>query len=85
MDQLLIAETYAAREEPSAGMNAQELVEAIDSPPASYAGGLEDAPSKVVEALRPGDVFFTIGAGDIDQVGPQVLEALRKGPWTASS
>ena len=49
------------------------------------AGGLEDAPSKVVEALRPGDVFFTIGAGDIDQVGPQVLEALRKGPWTASS
>lgn len=85
VDQLLIAETYAAREEPSAGMNAQELVEVIDSPPASYAGGLEEAPSKVVEALQPGDVFFTIGAGDIDQVGPQVLEALRKGPWTASS
>ncbi|UCH87530.1 MAG: hypothetical protein JSU97_03880, partial [Dehalococcoidia bacterium] len=80
VDHLLIAETYAAREEPSAGMSAQELAEVIDSPPASYAGGLEDAPSKVMEALRPGDVFFTIGAGDIDQVGPQVLEALRKGP-----
>jgi UDP-N-acetylmuramate--alanine ligase len=85
VDQLLIAETYAAREEPSAGMSAQELVKAIDSPPASYAGGLEDAPSKVVETLRPGDVFFTIGAGDIDQVGPKVLETLRKRPWTASS
>jgi UDP-N-acetylmuramate--alanine ligase len=85
VDQLLIAETYAAREEPSAGMSAQELVEAIDSPPARYAGGLEEAPSKVVETLRPGDVFFTIGAGDIDQVGPKVLEALKEGPWTASS
>jgi UDP-N-acetylmuramate--alanine ligase len=85
VDQLLIAETYAAREKPSAGMSAQELAEAINSPPASYAGGLEEAPSKVIEALRPGDVFFTIGAGDIDQVGPKVLEALKEGPWTASS
>jgi UDP-N-acetylmuramate--alanine ligase len=85
VDQLLIAETYAAREEPSAGMSAQELAQAIDSPPASYAGGLEEAPSKVMEVLRPGDVFFTIGAGDIDQVGAKVLEALRKAPWTASS
>jgi len=85
VDQLLIAETYAAREQPSAGMSAQELAEAIESPPASYAGGLEDAPSKVLEVLQPGDIFFTIGAGDIDQVGPKVLEALRTGPWTASS
>jgi UDP-N-acetylmuramate--alanine ligase len=85
VDQLLIAETYAAREEPSAGMSAQELAQAIDSPPATYVGGLEEAPSKVMEALRPGDVFFTIGAGDIDQVGAKVLEALRKAPWTASS
>lgn len=85
VDQLLIAETFPAREEPSAGMSAQELAEAIDSPPASYAGGLEEAPSKVTEALRPGDVFFTIGAGDIDQVGAKVLEALRKRQWTASS
>jgi UDP-N-acetylmuramate--alanine ligase len=85
VDKLLIAETYAAREKPSAGMNAQELAEAIDSPPASYAGGLEEAPPKVLETLHPGDVFFTIGAGDVDEVGPKVLEALRKEPWTASS
>jgi UDP-N-acetylmuramate--alanine ligase len=85
VDQLFIAETYAAREKPSAGMSAQELAKAIDSPPATYAGGLEEAPLKVMEALQPGDVFFTIGAGDVDQVGPKVLEALRAEPWTASS
>ena len=85
VDQLLIAETYAAREEPSAGMSAQQLADAIDTPPARYAGGLEEAPSKVIEVLRPSDVFFTIGAGDIDQVAAKVLDTLRKKPWTASS
>ena len=28
--------------------------------------------------LKPGDVFFTLGAGDVDEVGPMVLEGLRK-------
>lgn len=77
-DLLLIAETYAAREEPSAGMSAQELTEAIVSPPARYGGDLEQSAGAVAELLRPGDVFFTIGAGDVDKVGPLVLEALRK-------
>jgi hypothetical protein len=31
----------------------------------------------VAEELRPGDVFFTVGAGDLDAVGPMVLERLR--------
>ncbi len=78
VDQLLIAQTYAAREEPSAGMSAQELAPLIDTPPATFAGDLEAAPARVVEALRPGDIFFTIGAGDVNQVGPKLLEALRK-------
>ncbi len=76
-DVLLIAETYAAREEPSAGMSAEALAGEISEPPAGYAGGLDDAASAVASVLKPGDVFFTIGAGDVDRVGPQVLEALR--------
>lgn len=76
-DLLLIAETYAAREEPSAGMSAQELAEAIVDPRARYAGDLEQSARSVAELLRPGDVFFTIGAGDVDKVGPLVLEALQ--------
>ena len=83
--QLLIAETYAAREEPSAGMSAQELAAILDQPPTTYVGGLDEAPGRVMEALRPGDVFFTIGAGDVEEVAPRVLEALRKASWTRSS
>jgi UDP-N-acetylmuramate-alanine ligase len=32
----------------------------------------------VVEGLRPGDVFFTMGAGDVEKVGPMVLELLER-------
>ncbi|MEX0800380.1 MAG: UDP-N-acetylmuramate--L-alanine ligase [Dehalococcoidia bacterium] len=77
-DVLLIAETYAAREDPSAGMSAEQLTAEIESPAATYAGDLDDAAEAVAELLRPDDVFFTIGAGDIERVGPLVLEALRR-------
>ena len=85
VDELLIAETYAAREEPTAGMSARELAEVLDNPPARYVGSLDEAPAAVLAVLRPGDIFFTIGAGDVDRVGPEVLEGLKQGQWTKSS
>ena len=75
-DVLLIASTYAAREEPSAGMDAEELAREITLPLARYAGDVEDAAQAVADILTPGDVFFTIGAGDVDKAGPIVLEML---------
>jgi len=85
VDELLIAETYAAREEPTAGMSARQLADLLENPPARYVGSLDDAPAAVLAMLRAGDVFFTIGAGDVDQVGPKVLEGLRQREWTTSS
>jgi len=85
VDELLIAETYAAREEPSAGMSAHELADLLENPPARYVGSLAEAPAAVLAILRPSDVFFTIGAGNVDEVGPKVLEGLRQGQWTRSS
>jgi len=31
---------------------------------------------RVREAVRPGDVVFTLGAGDVTRVGPELLAAL---------
>ena len=75
---LLIARTYAAREEPSAGMTAEELALEIAEPPARYTGELDESARAVADVLAPGDVFFTIGAGDVDAVGPMVLELLEQ-------
>jgi UDP-N-acetylmuramate--alanine ligase len=77
-DVLVIARTYAAREEPSAGMTAEELANEITDPPARYIGELDESARAVAEVLEPGDVFFTVGAGDVNEVGPMVLETLKQ-------
>jgi UDP-N-acetylmuramate--alanine ligase len=77
VDELLIADTYAARETPEAGMDGRQLAEAIERPRARFVPSFEEAAEMAAALLRPGDVFFTIGAGDVDQVGPMVLERLR--------
>jgi len=76
-DVLLVAETYAAREQPSAGMSAEALAREVRQPRARYAGDLAQSAAAAAALLAPGDVFFTVGAGDVEKVGPMVLEALK--------
>lgn len=78
LDVLLIAETYAAREPIAEGMAAEELARLVTRPKATFVATFQDAADEALRILRPGDVFFTIGAGDIDQVGPMVLAGLRE-------
>jgi UDP-N-acetylmuramate--alanine ligase len=77
LDELVILETYAAREEAIAGRSARDLAAAIEHPRASYAADFDEAAARAVELARSGDVVFTIGAGDVVEVGPRVLELLR--------
>jgi len=75
-DALYLADTYAAREDPSAGMNAEQLAREITAPAARYAGSVADAARATASDLNSGDVFFTIGAGDVNEAGPLVLQLL---------
>ncbi len=77
LDGLIVLETYAARELPSAGRGAAELAAAIRPALASYAKDFDEAASQAVARSRPGDVIMTIGAGDVVEVGPRILEALQ--------
>ena len=76
-DALYILETYAARETPAAGMSAEALAQEIRLPHARYVASIEEAVQTLKQDLRPGDVVFTMGAGDVDAVGPALLAALR--------
>jgi UDP-N-acetylmuramate--alanine ligase len=78
VDVLFIAGTYAAREDAARGLSGEDLARAIESPRAEYVATLDEAASRVGESLREGDVFFTTGAGDVNVVGPMVLEILRR-------
>lgn len=75
-DELIVVETYAARENPEAGRSAQDLAQAILHPSARYASNFTRAVEMARAIVRPGDVVFTMGAGDIVEVGPLLLEAL---------
>jgi UDP-N-acetylmuramate--alanine ligase len=74
-DMLFVADTYAAREDPSAGMSAEQLTREL-TVPARYAGSVTNAAGIVADELREGDVFFTVGAGDVEEAGPLVLQML---------
>jgi UDP-N-acetylmuramate--alanine ligase len=76
LDALIVVETYAARERPEAGRSAAELAGAIKSPKASFAKDFDDAVRQAAALVTAGDVVFTIGAGDVSEVGPMLLEAL---------
>jgi UDP-N-acetylmuramate--alanine ligase len=78
-DRLFLLETYAAREAIADGITAAQLAKEIREPPPAYVATFEEAAKAVAAELRPGDVFFTVGAGDLDVVGPMVLERLRAG------
>lgn len=76
LDELVVLETYAAREMPLEGKSAEDLARAIIGPPTHYAATFDDAASQAAALARPGDVIFTMGAGDVIEVGPKILERL---------
>ena len=73
---LLVADTYAAREKPTEGKSAEELAAAVDRPAAFYIGNVEEAVPYVLDHLIAGDVLLTVGAGNVNKVGPSVLKEL---------
>ena len=78
-DHVLITDIYAAREHDTLGISALDVVKTLDRhPDARYAGDLEAATRLLLAELAPDDVLITMGAGDSDRVGRQVLAGLRE-------
>ena len=74
-DELWLANIYAAGEAPEAGITAERLVEAIAAKGQTvrFAGSLEQARSTVLRHLKDNDVFLTLGAGNVVEVGEAFL------------
>jgi UDP-N-acetylmuramate--alanine ligase len=80
-DQLFVADIYAASEDPIEGVSAESLTSAIKSyghKNATYVGKLEESATTVLEHLRDGDLFITLGAGPVYRVSEQVLAMLKE-------
>lgn len=78
-DVLVVIDIYAAGEEAIPGIDSKRLVEKIGAfghRDVTYVGKRQDVPGALLPVLREGDLVLTLGAGDITQLGPELLTAL---------
>ena len=78
-DVLILTDIYAASDEPIEGVNSESLLEAIKQHgqrQAHYHPDLSTLPDYLLDIIREGDLVLTLGAGNIVQVGEQLLDLL---------
>ncbi len=80
-DMVVVAPIYAAREQPQPGVTHHLVVRGATRAGAATVGVRDRAglTNHVARAVRKGDVVFTLGAGDVTRVGPELLDILRAG------
>ena len=80
-DALEVLDIYAASEEPIAGVTGEALARAIRGgvlnrgAAVEYAASVEEAVGRLVAMARSGDMILTLGAGNVSQAGPLILES----------
>jgi UDP-N-acetylmuramate--alanine ligase len=77
-DVVVVAPIYGAREQPVRGVTAELVARGAIAGGAATTAVREraDLTARLAETVRSGDVVFTLGAGDVTRVGPQLLAAL---------
>ncbi len=80
-DMVVVAPIYGAREQPLAGVTHHLVVRGATRAGAATVAVRDRAglTQHVARAVREGDVVFTLGAGDVTRVGPELLEILGNG------
>ncbi len=79
-DQLVLLPIYAASEKPIKGISSETLCKEIIAhghKNAKYIEGLDEAVAHFKTSLKPGDLFLTLGAGDVWKVGDELLKSLK--------
>lgn len=77
-DYLFLGDIYPAGEQPIPGVTSIKMVEEMNQRHVVHApAGIEQI-DKILQVLKPNDVFVTLGAGDGWKLGLNVLERLKK-------
>ncbi|AZP21032.1 UDP-N-acetylmuramate--L-alanine ligase [Streptomyces aquilus] len=79
-DASLVLDIYPAREDPIPGITSELIIEAARAAGADVTPVHDKAevPSVVAGMTKPGDLVLTMGAGDVTDLGPQILDRLSK-------
>jgi UDP-N-acetylmuramate--alanine ligase len=79
-DHVVVMDIYAAGEAPLEGVSAEQLAEGIREHghrSCRYTGSAEATLAHLVEEVGAGDIVLTLGAGNVWQVGEELLGALQ--------
>ena len=71
-DEVVVVDVYGAREQPEPGVDGGTVARHVTSP-VHHVPDLDGALETVWAIARPGDVLFTLGAGDITTLGPRIV------------
>jgi UDP-N-acetylmuramate--alanine ligase len=75
-DEVVVLDVYGAREEPEPGVTGALIADKIVGAVVHYEPAFDTAATLAVDILKPGDLLVTMGAGDVTQLGPEILAEL---------
>ena len=76
-DESFVLDVYAAREDPEPGVTGAMVADAVPGGRGVFYPDRRSLPGLIADSAKPGDVVLTMGAGDVTQLGPLIVDALR--------
>ncbi|HEY6969943.1 MAG TPA: UDP-N-acetylmuramate--L-alanine ligase [Candidatus Angelobacter sp.] len=80
-DTVFVLDIYAASEQPIPGVSGEKVATAIQelgSKNARYLASFDEAARELAAIAKSGDMILTLGAGNVSQLGPEILAELQK-------
>ena len=75
-DEVIVLDVYGARETPEPGVTGAMIAERVTGPAVHYEPAFDRAATLAADSVRAGDVLVTMGAGDVTQLGPEIIAEL---------
>ncbi|GGP07991.1 UDP-N-acetylmuramate--L-alanine ligase [Nonomuraea glycinis] len=77
-DEAIVLDVYGAREDPEPGVSGALVASRVPLPDeqVAYAPDRATVPELVASRARAGDIVLTMGAGDVTELGPQIVARL---------
>jgi UDP-N-acetylmuramate--alanine ligase len=80
-DEVVVLDVYLAREDPDPSVTGALVADAVPlaEERVVFERDIEAVPAALAARARPGDLVLTLGAGNVTDLGPRVLDLLRDG------
>jgi len=77
-DEVIVLDVFGAREQPEPGVSGTLVADGVPLPAGRvhYEPSFERVPGLVAELAQEGDLVLTMGAGDVTQLGPELIAEL---------